>query len=353
MKFVYVLSIYLVLCSPASFSEPLRALFINPGFNTANPTGNFWFKVSAFMDAAAEDLNIKLTTLYAERNHIYMRSLISEVQKYQPDVLILVNEKRAGVGMLKQLDVDIPVFFLLNKLAQKEKQLLSKAKQAQLIGSVVPDNDKAGAKLALSLIKKHTQLTSQPVHVFALLGDYATQAALDRSKGLYNIIQANSDKVASFHSVVANWSRDIGYQQTRAILLRNKKVDVVWAANDPMAFGAKSAALSLNRSLLIGGVNWDMESEDNALDISFGGHMTLGAYALVLIKDWLVSGQKEQTTDLVVDIFRQDGTDTSQALKQLIRSNKLSKIDFTRFSYASTARLDFTPENLALASRHK
>ena len=67
--------------------SPLKVMFLNPGHPSNNPTGYFWPNVNYFMQEAAEDLDINLTTIYANRNHILMKSFAKDVIKHLSQVL--------------------------------------------------------------------------------------------------------------------------------------------------------------------------------------------------------------------------------------------------------------------------
>jgi len=57
-----------------SATDSIKVTFLNSGISDPNdPTGGFWLSVSAFMKAAAEDFNIDLEIIYAERDHLLMR----------------------------------------------------------------------------------------------------------------------------------------------------------------------------------------------------------------------------------------------------------------------------------------
>ena len=91
----------------AAAEEKIKVTFINPGISDINnPTGGFWLSVSAFMQAAAQDLNMDLEVLYSERNHILMQYQAVEVasRKTHPDYLIVVNEKLAAGKMIEVAD---------------------------------------------------------------------------------------------------------------------------------------------------------------------------------------------------------------------------------------------------------
>ena len=148
-----VLLLVLLFQSSYSVADRFKVVFLNPGFPTENTTGSFWTNVTQFMDAAAEDLDIELVTVYAYRNHILMKSLIEEIAAEKPKYVVLVNEKGIALSIIKQLArYDIASFMLLNSLNEKDFVLLSAKEKRLLKGSVTPNNYNAGKKLLNGLV---------------------------------------------------------------------------------------------------------------------------------------------------------------------------------------------------------
>ncbi|MCC2618203.1 hypothetical protein LJ739_18245 [Aestuariibacter halophilus] len=94
MKWLIHALLALSICFPA-LSQPVgfRVVFINPGHPDKDATGRFWSNVNRFMQAAATDFGIDLISLYAQRNHLLMTSLVTQIDNLKPDYVILVNEK--------------------------------------------------------------------------------------------------------------------------------------------------------------------------------------------------------------------------------------------------------------------
>jgi ABC-type sugar transport system substrate-binding protein len=130
-----------------SATDSIKVIFLNPGISYPNdPTGGFWLSVSAFMKAAAEDFNIDLEIIYAERDHLLMREQGEAVvkRKKKPDFLIVVNEKQAADHIVKAADAAVvKTFMLLNTFEGRQKELMVKprAKYKYYLGSLVPDNE--------------------------------------------------------------------------------------------------------------------------------------------------------------------------------------------------------------------
>ncbi|WP_440056649.1 ABC transporter substrate-binding protein (plasmid) [Pseudoalteromonas sp. T1lg65] len=281
--------IVLIFSYQAVATEPsrLKVTFINPGYQSDNPTGDFWRNVSKIMQGTAKSLNIDLRIIYADRNHIKMKSVIKQQLSVKQDYLIVVDEKSVITNMLiSTSEIHTKIVFLFNG---PDSNTLSKLQKQGLpvIGTIKPDNHYAGLKLLNSLFKvRHKNSTNSPqspAQILVLLGDVATEAALMRQSGMQQALQqnGNAEVVAA---VNCYWSEKEAYRVTKAWLQRSPSIDIIWAANDPIAYGALRAAkeLSLDDKVVIGGINWDKDIATQ-LDVSIGGHVLLGNYALTLI----------------------------------------------------------------------
>jgi len=353
--FKLAIAIFLVSYSSALFCQSraeFKVVFVNPGYENENHTGSFWSNVTRFMDAAANDLNIELVTIYAQRNHILMSNLTKKIVAYSPDYIILVNEKGAAFSLIKQISThDIPVFMLLNDITKEKLALLTKKETSLIYGSLVPDNYEVGKKLINDLAKMYESLpdkinTNIPRNILALQGDHNTQASLERERGLREGLLSNK-RLQYIDSSVANWSKQQAYQKVKGILKRNR-IDIIWAANDSMAFGAKKAILELNVEypIVIGGINWDIDDSQYPVDLSYGGHVTLGAKSLLMLRgihnNYLPEDQRHQT----VNIFESSLNPVFNSFTKRLNNNTLEYYDFSKFSYGLKNRLPFTVENL-------
>lgn len=336
-----------VMSLPSLASEPLKVVFINPGHESDNATGTFWAKVSRFMDAAANDLNIKLVTHYAERDHIYMTKLSAQLEN--ADYIILVNEKGIADRMLENLQhVSTPIFMLLNPLTLEQKEQLTHAQKAKILGQVEPDNYRVGYNLAMEML---TKLNPHEQHkVLALQGDYTTPAAVLRKQGLIDALkQANNVELVD--SPIANWSSSDAYRIVKGVYT-HQTLSAIWAANDAMAFGAIEAlnALDARDKVWVGGINFDKHPLGFKTNVSYGGHVTLGAQALVMLHDYHYKAIEKAELTQKNDIFTSDHQQNIELLIKLIEDDKLAQIDFKRFSHVYPNTLTFTLQNLVSAS---
>ncbi len=340
----------MLLCSPCqSYAGSFKAVFLNPGFQSQNATGDFWFNVTMFMEAAARDLDIELVTIYAQRNHILMKTMVEDIVALKPKYVVLVNERGIALNIIKQLAKhNIATFMLLNNLNNEDFNSLT-AKEVDLLkGSVVPNNYNAGKKLVKNLANLYQAQNSniKPVKLLALQGDYSTPASIEREQGLMDTVKG-SDNFIMIDSTVANWSSEQAYSKVKGIV-QHARIDIIWAANDAMAFGAKRAVeeLKLDYPIYIGGFNWDFSSH-YSINLSYGGHVALGARSLIMLKDIDSNRLKPNERHKVQDIFESSLSSYYKGFTLRLRQKQLDPYDFSRFSLQSESPLAFTIENLS------
>lgn len=84
-------------------------------------------------------------------------------------------------------------------------------------------------------------------HVFHLQGQPGAGPAIDRNKGLHNVLDAHKDKYKIVFEQTANFARDQGLSVTESGLAGlSAPPDVIVAANDDMALGAMEAVKARN-----------------------------------------------------------------------------------------------------------
>ena len=329
--FAVICAFFSVVASAAEF----KVVFINPGHPQGDDTGEFWSEVDRFMQASAKDLNIELTTLFANRNHIEMKRLANILTVHEPDYVILVNEKGVGVDLVRLIAPhQIPIFSLLNGFTENELTKLTPQEKSLLIGSLVPNNFLAGQGLMDGLYQHHIKAENEakPLEVLALLGDYRSWAATERQAGLNSAINRNK-QLKLLDSTVANWSKGEAYRKVKGIL-RRQNVDIIWAANDPMAFGAREAVreAGLTDQITIGGINWDVAYQNSPFDLSFGGHVILGANSLVMLADHHRGLMQHCEMNAEHNIFQSSSGDKLSKFIANTNGNNIEQFDFTQFS---------------------
>lgn len=337
-----VLVLMLLVLSVVSFAKT-KVTFINPGKSTEG----FWVAVSSFMKASAEDLDLDFEVIYAERNFLkavkIMEELGSRAQK--PDYVVIVNEKLVAPRLLKVAeDNNIKTFMILNGL--NEQQMKSegapRAKNSQWLGSLIPNNVEAGYLIADSLIKTAKQEKGDNLKLVAIAGNRATPASVQRVEGMQKALKEN--RTVKLNQILyAEWDQQKSYTMTAGMLSRYKDIDIIWAVNDPIAFGALKAVeekgLKAGSDIYVGGLNWSPEAlqkiKDGEMVCTVGGHFMVGGWSLVILKDYAEGrdfAKEEGDTELKVNVFGLIDKTNVEGYAEHFGDSNWSKIDFKKFS---------------------
>lgn len=281
--------------APADPAPPIHVRFVNPGFAAEG----FWRGVSDTMRAAADQLGIRLEISHADRQWPRMRAnaraAIDAAER--PDYLILVNEHRQAADLVTAADAQgIPTLLLLSTLTPAQEARVGRPGRElpHWLGSLTPDNARAGREMATALFAAARELAPERdrLTLITLAGDAATPASTRRLAGLDQALATTPD-IEEVRRLTVDWSREEAYRRIDAWLRTGRRFDAVWAANDPIALGAMAAAeahgLVPGRDFAVVGMNWSAAAlthlRDGTLVMTHGGHFLAGAWAMVLLHD--------------------------------------------------------------------
>ncbi len=354
---LYLFSIPAGKCSAEAASGPgkMNVVFINPGkSDPQDPTGGFWREVSTFMEAAAEDLDINLEILYAERNHVFMRKLAEEVlsREVLPDYLMVVNEKLAAGRIITLADSKgVKTFDLLVGFYGKQASEMGapREKFKNWIGGLIPDNRWGGYQLAKSLIEQALQkgISQRDIRILPIAGDYATETTIERNEGISDI-KKDFPEVIILPETHCLWRKDLALISTSKFLHRDPSINVIWAANDPMALGAYEAGRNLGVApdyFFVGGINWDQPAlvsiSKGQLSASVGGHFMTGGWGLVMLYDYHHGKDFSESQGPIVKkrIFNVLDKENIKPFLSRFGSRDWSSIDFKKFSKVHNSSL--------------
>jgi ABC-type sugar transport system substrate-binding protein len=346
--------------TPPAWGADIRVGFINPW----GPP-EFWRLVSATMQAAAAELGIEVEERHTERSFDRAIGFAREFlnQRPPPDYLIATNDLGAGGELIKLADAaGVPLILLNNELEGQQwaEYGQPRTKYRHWLGSIVPDHESGGYGIAEAVlieaarIKKH-----RPLKVLALAGEIDTPASNDRVRGLKRAIGVMG-KVLGPRSVDLIEVRNLDWSQKRAeasmreFVKNGPRIDALWAANDPMAFGAitalREAGYTPGVDVVVGGLNWSGEGIERVLKremiVTHGGHFLSGAWAMVLVRDYH-DGRDFAEEDVRLQ-FPMGAIDLPVA-QRLPEAGKIDwrQIDFAQFSKtrnAAITRYNFTPD---------
>ncbi len=327
-----------VASSAGGVREPASVVFLNPGYSNEP----FWVGYSEFMQAAADDLGIRLRVVYGERDpKILLRRARDVLASPEvPDYLVFVNEMYTGPELLRLFaESPIKLFSLHSTLTSAQQRIVGGTREhyRNWIGSLVPNDEEAGYLMAKALIDK---LHGQSGAMLAFSGVRNTPSATLRQQGMQRAL-AEHPEIKLQQLMYGEWSRQRAYEQARVLLPRYADVSLVWSANDEMAFGAMRAAQELERQpgkdLHFSALNNSEEvfraRVEGQLCVLVGGHFTLGGWAMVLLHDYH-AGQDfagRGGKDRVAPLFRL--IDAGQA-KRLSKRLKVPDygLDFRQYS---------------------
>lgn len=321
----------------------LNVTFVNPGRHDEA----YWLSASQAMQAAANQLDIDLEVLYAERDHLKMVDLVRQVtaRPQKPDYLIVVNEKLVAPAMLRLANAaHLPTLLAYNELSPAQSTEIGRPRR-QLrywLGSLVPDNEQAGYDSLHALIATARQrgLLGTPAKLLMISGDPATPASVERLRGARRVLAAHPE-VRLVQVVNGMWQRERAYQQANWLLARHADTRLIWTANDLMAFGVRQSlqehGRQAGRDVLISTVNNSPEvmraridGEINALS---GGHFLTGAWALVLLYDYTHGKDfADEGLELRKPIFGLVTPAMAQRFLDRFGSGNFDRIDFRHFS---------------------
>ncbi|MCP6697551.1 ABC transporter substrate-binding protein [Pseudomonas donghuensis] len=289
------------LCQSLCLSLPLVAgaqaasvVFLNPGYS--NET--FWVSYSRFMQAAADDLGMQLSIQYSERRPELALTQAREVLEGQrrPDYLVLVNEQYIAPEIIRlSRDSGVKLFLVNNGLTPNQAELIDSHpdKYPPLLGTLVGNDEQAGYQMLKQLIALRAQPgLTRPLELLAFSGLKTTPASQLREQGMRRAL-AEHPEVRLRQVVYGGWGRERAYEQARQLIQRYPKIELVWSANDEMAFGAMQAIVEAGhvpgKDVLFSAVNSSSAALqariDGRLSVLMGGHFSLGGWAMVLLHD--------------------------------------------------------------------
>jgi ABC-type sugar transport system substrate-binding protein len=346
--------------SHAAWGGDIRVGFINP---TGPP--EFWLVVSATMQAAAAQLGIDVDIRYTERSYDKAIEVAREFlsQRPPPDYLIATNDLGAGGPIIKLADAArVPIILLSNDLDQKQRAEYGepRTKYRYWLGSIVPDHEGGGYGIAEAIFTEAARIKkTRPLKVLALTGDVDTPASNDRVRGLKRAIGVMS-KLLGPGSVelvkvqYLDWTENRAETSVREFVQKGPRIDALWAANDPMAFGAltalREAGYKPGIDVVVGGLNWSRAAIERVLRgemaVTHGGHILGGAWAMVILRDYH-DGRDFAEEDVLLQ-FPMGAIDFPVARRfSEVGNVDWRQVDFRRFSKtrnSAVTRYNFTPD---------
>jgi ABC-type sugar transport system substrate-binding protein len=355
-RLFHAIALAAALAAPMARAQSVA--FINPGKSDEV----YWVTAARGMQAAAEDLGVKLEVRFTERDHTraieIARELAARPAGARPEYAVITNDNATGQGLLKVLDAaGIRTVFAFSSLTAEERSQTGGPRERYRgwLGSIEPNADDAGYLTAKALIAQGRKAkavgSDGKLHLVALAGDRTTPSSIHRNNGMLRAVSEAGDVVVD-QMVYAAWARDRGAEQAEVLFKRYPEAKLVWAGNDLMAFGAMQALEKQGgapgRTAWFSGVNTSTEAMEavrsGRLAALAGGHFICGAWAIVLVHDY-AKGRDFASEALEFNRTMFTLFDAQSATRFVERySNGFSSIDFRRYSKAANpalSRYDF------------
>jgi len=273
-------------------AQAASVVFLNPGYSNED----FWVGYSRFMQAAATELGMDLRIEYSERRTelalAQARAVLAGPQR--PDYLVLVNEQYLAPEIIRQArGLGVKLFLVNNGLTETQARSIRSQpdRYAEVLGTLTSNDEQAGYQMLREMVAALPPGTG-PVDLVAFSGIKTTPASQLREQGMRRAL-ADFPQVRLRQVVYGGWKRQRAYEQAQLLLERYPRTQLVWSANDQMAFGAmqafEEAGRKPGRDVIFSAVNSSTEALhariDGRLSVLMGGHVTLGGWAMVMLHD--------------------------------------------------------------------
>ena len=254
-------------------------------------SGAFWGKTVFFTLQAAQDLGVEIKVYNALGDKDRMLAQVKQALAEKVDGIIFPAYQQSGESILQMAEAKgVPAILINSRLSPGD--LLPRTKYQGWLGSVLPDDEKAGVLLMRQLVSQAKSLGISRINLLAITGEVADESSQDRTRGMQKFIKYMPD-LGTVETASGGWSLMEAYRAFISHYERHPETNTVWCANDEMALGVIKAKekLGITKPLVIGGMDWD-ESALEAINagrmhVSVGGHFLDGAWALVLLYDYL------------------------------------------------------------------
>jgi len=302
----------------------------------------FWTKAVFFTQAAAADLGVKLQAFNANDDPEKMLAQVKEAVRGGIDAIIFPAYQNTGEQILQIAENHKTPAILINSQLPA-KDLLPRTKYEYWISSVLPDDVKAGTLLIQQLIHEAKSRGIERFDVLSIEGNPKDESSIDRVRGLKSYLKYLKG-LDAFKIVTGNWNRQSAYDQFKDFYSSHSNVNIVWCANDNMTLGVVKAIneMDLRRKIVVGGVDWDKDAieaiQQDRMQVSVGGHFLDGAWAVVLLFDYLngvdFANEQLQFGSPMVAMTRANAQSLSPFVSQAARS-----LDFRKFSKTQNSSL--------------
>ena len=251
----------------------------------------FWTISVKYAQAAAGDLNVNLKVVNFHDDQEIFLNEVERICRTGPDGLIFQAFEGRGEDALKIAEsYNIPTFMI--NAAIQGADFLPRSKYKYWIGLMNPEDRRVGTTLIQQLLSLARKNGVYGYNILGIEGLPNQEASIERREGLTNYLKYITG-LESLKIVAGDWDYKTAAQVFKQSYEENPEINVVWCANDNMALAAADAVdeMGLTKKIFIGGMDWDSKALEavgkGRMHASVGGHFIEGAWAVVLLHDYL------------------------------------------------------------------
>lgn len=346
-----LLIFYIVFISVNIYSSTLKVALICPRDSL------FWKSVEFYAQAAAEDLDIELVTIYANDNYLKLYSEANRLMKSEDkiDAIIFNNYKNQASRLIELADKNNVKAILFNSpMSAEDSKRMGRPREIykNWILELYPDELNTG----IELIKTSIKNLNSNINAVALNGQRFSGAAVLREEVLKKYKDDNSNFNLLYMTNIENWARENAKLQCSKILTRYTDVNYIWTASSNIAKGVYDC-VNLNpfkKDIKISTYNFDKETfeliENGHFYATAGGHEVDGALALILFYDYFYGKDFKDLgyilyTPMSIVTKENIGLFKKRLFETPLTSKDFEKIDFkkySRYSNPSLTKYNFT-----------
>ena len=330
----------------------------------------FWMRVLSMTEQAAEDLDVELIVYSFNLSPEKMRQMTREALDSDIDGLIFQAWGDAEKEVLALAEErKVPSILINNRMP--DSTLKPRKQFKYWLGSITADDYSIGERLISGLSRfTHIHRTVDSHNVLAIAGEPGDPSSTRRLAGL----QAYADRHPEIQQIrveYAYWSEAEAGEIFEKAWMDNPDITEVWCVSDLIAKGVadKIAEMGIADPPAVGGVDWDTPTADylesGQIVVSIGGHFMDGAWAVVMLHDYLngvdFDSQRIEFDSLMITATPDDLTRYLPFFqlqpdgihfdgRSLIRNPRLISHDFTLSEILNT---DAVSEPLRLTEQEK
>jgi len=346
-----ILGMVFILLAPYSVFAGSDVLFVVPRVAT------FWQVYVDFAKAAGKDLGLEIEVIWGNDDRYFMKQAVESRLESDspPEVIMFNNFQGMGSKFIKMTQkYEVKALLVNSQLSDEHREELGVPRDLypNWIGDIVPaDRDtarKASKLLIDEAFRKHAY-----VSIIGLSGPLKNGSSMQREAGLYDVLASNPYATLNQLVNIPKMSRLDSKRRFTGLIKRYSKSNVVWSSNSQIHNGAFEAALEMGikpgQQLVFGVLDIDdhilKKITTGEIVCATGGHYTEGAWAAVLLYDYL-NGRDfaEESTRFTspMAVVTQSNAELFSNKFHInnLGSDSIDKIDFSIYSKVKNPSLD-------------